>query len=181
MEKINDITSNCPPPLISEENKLQNKIEEKKYYLNFEDNKYEFIIFLFENENNKEKIFYFKLINIERKNNDKNIYYESYKDINELIKLFLINISKCNDPIKKIFEKIEKFHSNNNVNIQKSNKTEVNILELIYTLKTLDNEDIEFKKELDEKEELIKEEKNESSLNEQIVYLRNSLQDMEKR
>ena len=176
MEKNEDLTPNCPPPSYV---KILNKLEEKKYIFIFDKTKYELIISLYEKAHNKkDKNFNFKLINYEEKVLNKIITYENNKTPNELMKLFLINASKCKEPIKIIFEKLEKFHSNNNVKIQKNNSSE-NSLDLIYTIKTIDNEDLEFRIELFRKEELISKEQKEYLLNQEIEFLKNSLKNME--
>ena len=179
MDKKN-LTTNCPPPSIYQENtKPKKKLNEKKYFLFFEKIKYELIISLFDNEYDKEeKIFNFKLINSREIDYNKNIYYENNKNLQELTKLFLINVSKCNNPINKIFEKIEKFHSNNSAYIQKNSNSE-NSLDLVYTLTTLDNEEIEFVIELLKKEEIISKEKKEYLLYQEINFLKNTLINME--
>ena len=89
---MEDITPNCPPPLIS----LKNKLYEKNYVFNFDNGEYELIISLYDDEsNNKEKIFNFKLKNRQNTNeNESNIYYECNKYASQLINLFLINIHK---------------------------------------------------------------------------------------
>ena len=177
MEENEGNTPNCPPPSIS----LPNKLDEKNYFLNYDNKQYELIISLYDDENNeKEKIFNFKLKEIKKINENKeDIYYESNQYSSQLTNIFLINIHKLNNPIEKIFEKIEKFHKNNNVSIQKNNKNE-DKLDLIYTLKTIDNEDIDLCIELTKKE-AIDNEKNENKLLEEIKYLKNSLKNMEKK
>ena len=64
MMKSTNITPNCPPPSAFEKiEKYQNKLEKKCFYLNFDNNKYELIISLFDNNYDKEeKTFIFKLI-----------------------------------------------------------------------------------------------------------------------
>ena len=131
---------NAPPPIFFEKIN-QKKIEEKKYNLNINNSKYELIISLF--EQSKVVIFNFKLINSHCiDNNNKLIFYETNKTSSELVKLFLVNISNCQNPSTKILEKIEKFHIANNVTLQKS--TNDKIINLIYKFKAIDNEDIEF-------------------------------------
>ena len=177
----NDVNTNCPPPLFTDKNhKLKKKLEEKNYSIDYDNNNYKLIISLYDDEapERKEKIFNFQLIKSYKIEDNKKIYYESNKNLNELIKIFLINRNKCNDPIQKIFEKIEKFHSNKNVNIQKNNNSE-NSLDLIYTIKTLDNEEIEFKIELNKKEMIYKGE-NEYLL-EEIDFLKNYIKNMEQK
>ena len=145
MEKPINFCSNCPPPSVFEKNiKLLNKTKEKSFYLNFDNNKYELIISLFNKSDDKqEKVFNFKLINSQIKiiDNDKIIYYENNKDSTELSKLFLINLSKCSSPEDKILEKIEKFHLINSVYLQKKDDYD-NTINLIYILKTFDNDEL---------------------------------------
>ena len=160
----------CPPPIIS----LQNKIDEKNYDLTFDNKKYKLIITIYEDESNeKDKLFKFKIINMQ-KENENNIYYESSRNSSQLTKLFFINEQKIKDPISNILEKIEKFHSKNNVSLIKSEDK----MNLVYTLKTIDNEEIELIIELNKKEEIV-DDKNENNLLEQIKYLKNSLKNLE--
>ena len=181
MEKPINFFSNCPPPSAFEKNKkLLNKTKEKIYYLNFDNNKYELIISLFNNIGDKqEKVFNFKLINNQSKiiGNDKLIYYENNKNTSELSKLFLINLSKCPSPESKILEKIEKFHLNNSVHLLKNDGCSNNI-NLIYILKAFDNDEIEFTIELIKKEEDSKE-RNNKFLYQEINFLKNTIQHME--
>ena len=163
---------NAPPPFF--EKIIRKKIKEKKYILNYNKNEYELIISLFEEKENI--IFNFKLISNKNIENNKIIFYENNKNSTELIKLFLINISKCQDSTKKILEKIEKFHTNKNVSLQQNTNSE--IINLVYNLKTLDNEDIEFIIELTKKEELIDKEKKELLLNEEIISLKKTITTM---
>ena len=184
MMKPTNITPNCPPPSAFEKiEKYQNKLEEKCFYLNFDNNKYELIISLFDNNYDKEeKIFNFKLIYSQKDiiDNDNIIYYKSNKNTSELGKLFLLNLSKCSSPEKKILEKIEKFHINNNVKLQKSGDSE-NSINLIYILKTIDNDELKFIIELIKNEEIISKEKKENLLFQEINYLKNHLKNMEKK
>lgn len=179
MEGLSTPTPNCPPPSIY----LQNKLDEKKYYLSYDNNKYELLISLFEgNESdNKEKIFNFKLNNMQKiSEKGENFYYENNKYLSQLINLFFINIYKTKDPITTIFEKIEKFHSTNCVTIEKNNKSE-EILDLVYNLKTFDNENIELIIELNKKEVILNEKKENKSLEEEVEFLKNSLRIMEEK
>ena len=186
MENQINVIQNCPPPSAFEKvENPPNKLQNKKFYLNFENNQYELIISLINNNyDNQEKIFNFKLIPVQNNiiDNNKKIYYENNKKLTELIKLFLINLSKCAQPETKILQKIEKFHLNNNVYLQKNNK---NILNLIYILKTIDNDDLEFIIELFKKEVKInipiQKENNDNSLLQEINYLSNHLKNMDQR
>ena len=102
-----------PPLLIFEKNQ---KIEEKYYNLKINEKEYDLIISLYDNKlSPKEKIFNFSLT--EQKEN--NFSYEADKNTNELIKLFLMDHDEINNKEieKKIFEKIEKFDTNNNVQL----------------------------------------------------------------
>ena len=178
MNKIEDLsTPNCPAPTIT----FQNKIDEKSYFLIYNDKKYELIISIYDDKSNeKEKLFRFKLINIQKENeNVNNIYYENVRYSSQLTKFFFINEQKTKNLTSSILEKIEKYHSNNNVSLGKNNKSE-DIFDLIYTLKTIDNEEIELIIELNKKEEII-DEKNENNLLEQINYLKNSLKNLEQK
>ena len=173
---MEDITPNCPPPLIS----LKNKLYEKNYVFNFDNGEYELIISLYDDEsNNKEKIFNFKLKNRQNTNeNESNIYYECNQYASQLINLFLINIHKVEDPIETIFGKIDNFHENNNFSIQKNNNEDK--LDLIYIVKTIDNDDIELYIELNKKQAIVNE-RNDIKLLEEISYLKNSLKRMEEK
>lgn len=163
---------NCPPPTIN----LQNKIDEKNYYLTYDNNKYNLIISIYNDESNeREKLFKFKLINVQKENVNK-IYYENSRNSSQLAKLFFINEQKIKDPISNILEKIEKFHSKNNASLIKSEDK----MNLVYTLKTIDNEEIELIIELNKKEEIVND-KNENNLLEQIKNLKNSLKNLEKK
>ena len=165
----------CPPPTIN----LQTKINEKNYYLTYDNKKYKLIISIYDDESNeKGNLFKFKLMNAQNEY-ENNIYYESSRNSSQLSKLFFINEQKIKDPISNILEKIEKFHSKNNVSLEKNNKSE-DKLNLVYTLKTIDNEEIELIIELNKREEII-DEKNENNLLEQIKYLKNSLKNMEQK
>ena len=182
MENIIENTPDVPPPLIAnKKEKIRNKLNEKNYLLNFENNQYKLIISLFEEESNKEeKFFNFKLSDAKNKievNN--NFYYENNKNSSELISLFLINPSKSNNPAQIILDKIEKFHLNNNATLQKKNDSQ-DTLELLYTLKTLDNEELVFKIEL-YKKEIISDLKNDVNLIEEITFLKNYVKNMEEK
>ena len=187
--QINSI-QNCPPPSVFEKVvKPQNILEEKHFYLTFDKNQYELIITLFDkNNNNQENKFNFKLIGVQNNinnNNNNKYYYENNKYLTELSKLFLINVSKCSEPEKKILEKIEKFHLNNNVYLQINNNNPNNILNLIYILKTIDNDDLEFTIELFKKEEKInipiQKENIDNSLLQEINFLNNHLKNMDQK
>ena len=163
----------CPPPTIN--------LDEKNFDLIYDNKKYKLIISIYDDETNKkEKLFKFKLINAQKGNKNKNnIYYESSMNSSQLSKLFFINEENQKDPISNILEKIEKFHFKNNASLEKNKKSE-NILNLIYTVKTIDNEEIKLIIELNKKEEIIKE-KNVDNLFEQIRYLENSLKNLEQK
>ena len=172
---MEDATPNCPPPLIS----LKNKLYEKNYVFNFDNDEYELIISLYDDEsNNKEKIFNFKLKNQKINENESNIYYECNQYASQLINIFLINIHKVEDPIETIFGKIDNFHENNNFSNQKNSNEEK--LDLIYIVKTIDNDDIELYIELNKKEAIVNE-RNDIKLLEEIRYLKNSLKRMEEK
>ena len=163
------------PPAIYFEKIIQNKIEEKEYYLNYNNCKYELIISLI--ECSKTIIFNFKLLSDINLDNNKMIFYEANKTLSELITLFLVNLSKCQNPAQKILEKIDKFHITNNVALQESTNDE--IINLIYSLKAVDNEDIEFIIELNKKEEKIDRDKKDYLLNKEIITLKKAITTME--
>ena len=160
----------CPPPAVVD---LQNKIDEKYYYLTYDNKKYKLIISIHDESNEKDKLLKFKLVNLQ-KENENNIYYESSKNSSQLTKLFFINDQKIKDPVSNILEKIDKFHSKNNVSLIKSEDK----MNLVYTLQTIDNENIELIIELNKKEFV---DKNENNLLEQINYLKNSLKNLEQK
>ena len=167
-------TPDCPPPSVYEKTE---KLSEKYYNIKHKENEYDLIITLYENkQNNSEKIFNFTLLKPEGTLN-KYYSYESEKSTSELIKLFLLNTSENTE--KKIFERIEKFHLNNNVEII-DNKNYDNIIDLIYILKTYDNEDIKFTIELIKTGNVINKEKNKDELIKEIQDLKNTIKKMEK-
>ena len=182
MEKIKDSNLFCPAPISEEKEESKKQLEEKNYLLNLENEQHKLTISLNqEKSNNEGKIFNFKLFNVINKNEDnKTIYYENNKSPSELIKLFLINSSKYDNPIQSIFDKIEKFHINNNATIQKKNNTE-NIIELLYTLKTIDNEELLFKIELYKKEIINDNKKDDNILLKEIISLKNYVKNMEEK
>ena len=171
-----NITPNCPPPSVYEKTE---KILEKNYNIKYKENEYDLIISLYENkQNNLEKIFNFKLL-YPIDNLNKYISYENEKSTSELMKLFLINISENNDKEKKIFEKIEKFHLNNNVELIINKNTD--IVDLVYILKTYDDEDIKFVVKLTKTGNIINKEKNKSELIREIQELKNTIKLMEQK
>ena len=172
-----NIITNCPPPLVYEKTQ---KLLEKQYNIKSNEKEYDLIITLSENKQNKEEnIFNFKLLE-PFENFNKCHTYENDKSVNELIKLFLINFESQNiDKEKKIFEKIEKFHTNNNVQI--INKNPDNLIDLVYILKTYDDEDIKFIIELTKKEDIDMKEKNQYRLIKEIQELKQSMKKMEQK
>ena len=172
-----NIITNCPPPLVYEKTE---KLLEKQYNIKSNEKEYDLIITLSENKQNKEEnIFNFKLLE-PFENFNKCHTYENDKSVNELIKLFLINLESQNiDKEKKIFEKIEKFHTNNNVQI--INKNPDNLIDLVYILKTYDDEDIKFIIELTKKEDIDMKEKNQYRLIKEIQELKQSMKKMEQK
>ena len=173
-----NLTPDCPPPSVYEKTE---KISEKNYKIKSNEKEYDLIISLYNNNYSKsEKIFNFKLI--EPYESFKKLYsYESDKSTTELIKLFLINISQNQniDKEKKIFEKIEKFHINNNVQIISKNTD--NMIDLIYILKTYDDEDIKFVIELTKKNDIDYKEKNQFELINEIQELKYNVKKMEQK
>ena len=173
-----NLTPDCPPPSVYEKTE---KISEKNYKIKSNEKEYDLIISLYNNNYSKsEKIFNFKLI--EPYESFKKLYsYESDKSTTELIKLFLINISQNQniDKEKKIFEKIEKFHINNNVQIISKNTD--NMIDLIYILKTYDDEDIKFVIELTKKNDIDYKEKNQFELINEIQELKYNMKKMEQK
>ena len=173
-----NLTPDCPPPSVYEKTE---KISEKNYKIKSNEKEYDLIISLYNNNYSKsQKIFNFKLI--EPYESFKKLYlYESDKSTTELIKLFLINISQNQniDKEKKIFEKIEKFHINNNVQIISKNTD--NMIDLIYILKTYDDEDIKFVIELTKKNDIDYKEKNQFELINEIQELKYNMKKMEQK
>ena len=173
-----NLTPDCPPPSVYEKTE---KISEKNYKIKTNEKEYDLIISLYNNNYSKsEKIFNFKLI--EPYESFKKLYsYESDKSTTELIKLFLINISQNQniDKEKKIIEKIEKFHINNNVQIISKNTD--NMIDLIYILKTYDDEDIKFVIELTKKNDIDYKEKNQFELINEIQELKYNMKKMEQK
>ena len=181
MDDINSfkVIQDSPPPLAYEKNE---KLSEKYYSIKNENKEYDLIITLYENKlNNSENIFNFQLLEQED-NLDKYYSYENAKCISELMKLFLISVpdDKEKDKEKKILEKIEKFHLNNNVQIIKNKKND-NIFDLVYSLKTYDDDDIKFIIELTKTGQIINKEKDKSQLINEIKKLKTSLQTMEQK
>ena len=180
MESISSIsTPNCPPPSIYQKTE---KLLEKNYNIKSDEKEYDLNISLYNNnQNNSEKIFNFKLI--QHYESFKQIFsYETDKSTSELVKLFLINIPQ-NQNInleKKIFEKIEKFHTNNNVQLMPKNSD--NFIELIYILKTYDDEDIKFIIELTKIDDIdLYKEKNQYELIKEIHELKFNMRKMEQK
>ena len=168
---MEDILSNsCPPPSIMPTNKLN----EKNYYLNFDNQKYVLIISLYDEFNNRDKLFNFKLVKLQIIN-ENNIYYENNMYSSQLLQLFDLNYQNIIDPVSAIFEKIAKFHLNNNVFIKKNINSE-NKLDLVYILKTIDNREISLIIELNRKDD---EQKIETKLLGEIRYLKNYIKNME--
>ena len=176
MDDINQ-SSITPPPLAYEKSE---KISEKYYNIKNKEIEYDLIITLYENkQNNSEKIFNFQLLLEAKDNLNKYYSYETEKSTSELIKLFLITLSNNKEKEKKILEKIEKFHMNNNVQII-NNKNSENIIDLIYILKTYDDEDIKFVIELT-KRKIIDGEKDKFGLYKEIKGLKNTIKIMEEK
>ena len=171
------MTSLGPPPLlIFEKNQ---KIEEKYYNLKTNEKEYDLIISLYDNKlSPKEKIFNFSLT--EQK--ESNFSYEADKNTNELIKLFLMDHDEINNKEieKKIFEKIEKFSSNNNIRIIQIQNNQ-NIINLAFIIKTIDDEDIKILIELNKTENFVKKDNNNNELLKQIHYLKNKINMMEQK
>ena len=180
MESISSISNpNCPPPSIYQKTE---KLLEKNYNIKSDEKEYDLNISLYNNnQNNSEKIFNFKLI--QHYESFKQIFsYETDKSTSELVKLFLINIPQ-NQNInleKKIFEKIEKFHTNNNVQLMPKNSD--NFIELIYILKTYDDEDIKFIIELTKIDDIdLYKEKNQYELIKEIQELKFNMRKMKQK
>jgi len=174
-----NLTPNYPPPSVYEKTE---KLLEKNYKIKSDEKEYDLNISLYNNkQNNSEKIFNFKLI--QQYESFKQIFsYETDKSTSELIKLFLINVPK-NQNInleKKIFEKIEKFHTNNNVQLIPKNSD--NFIDLIYILKTYDDEDIKFIIELTKMDDIdLYKEKNQYELIKEIQELKFNMRKMEQK
>ena len=174
MDEINksNITPNCPPPSVYEKIEI---LSEKYYNIKTKENEYDLIITLFQNKSNmSEKIFNFHLLL------GKSYSYEKDKSTSELMKLFLLTESNEKDKEKKIFEKIEKFHTNNNVQIIHDKNSE-NEIDLIYILKTIDDDDIKFKIELIKTDRVIAKEKDKIELIKEIQELKRKIKTMEEK
>ena len=171
-----NITPNCPPPSVYEKTE---KILEKNYNIKYKEKKYDLIITIYENKNNDlEKIFNFKLL-YPIDNINKYYSYENEKSTGELTQLFLINILDNKDKEKKILEKIEKFHLNNNVELIINKNTD--IIDLVYKLKTYDDEDIKFTIELSKKGNIESKEMDKYELIKEIQSLKNTIKNMEQK
>ena len=108
------------------------------------------------NESNQkeEKVLNFHLTEKISIKENKQISYECNKNLNELGKLFLININKYPDITDLVFSKIENFHSKNNATLI-GNDNNKDIINLIYIQKMIDNDDYEIKIELKKNENSI--------------------------
>ena len=176
MEEESNMTPNCPPPSVYEKTE---KILEKNYNIKYKEKKYDLIITIYENKNNDlEKIFNFKLL-YPIDNINKYYSYENEKSTGELTQLFLINILDNKDKEKKILEKIEKFHLNNNVELIINKNTD--IIDLVYKLKTYDDEDIKFTIELSKKGNIESKEMDKYELIKEIQSLKNTIKNMEQK
>ena len=141
----------------------------KNYSLNFNNNVYILTITLInEIKQSLEKIIKFTLN--EKVSINSNFCYESEQKINDLAKLFLININKYPDIEETILSKIENFHSKNNAILSKSDNNE-DILNLIYIQKIVDNDDYEIKIELKKTENKISDNNNISNLSNSFTML----------
>lgn len=172
MKELTRPILNCPNPSIVG----QNKLNENTYYLSLDNQKYELVISLYDGLNYNDKIFNFKLMNIQQ-NNKNYIYYEKNKYTSQLIQLFSIKVQNVNDPTLDIFTIIENCHSNKNASISKKNNSE-DILDLIYTLQIIDNEKLSLTIELNK---TVIDEKDKIILLEEIRYLRNTLKKLDKK
>lgn len=155
--------------------KLEKENNIKKIFeLSYDDKIYILIISLIKKENeNNENIFNFKLKEKFPNFIDRIIYYEIDKEISELAKLFLINLNKFNNPEEIILQKLDKFHSKKNVCLFKSSETNIN---LIYTIKMVDNDDYEINIDLNKKEEIISNEKAAFLLNKEVNDLKKEIE-----
>ena len=108
------------------------------------------------NESNQkeEKVLNFHLTEKISIKENKQISYECNENLNELGKLFLININKYPDITDLVFSKIENFHSKNNATLI-GNDNNKDIINLIYIQKMIDNDDYEIKIELKKNENSI--------------------------
>ena len=108
------------------------------------------------NESNKkeEKVLNFHLTEKISSKENKQISYECNENLNELGKLFLININKYPDITDLVFSKIDNFHSKNNATLI-GNDNNKDIINLIYIQKMIDNDDYEIKIELKKNENSI--------------------------
>ena len=116
-----------------------------------------------ESNENSEKFLNFNLKENISINEGNEIYYETNQNLNDLGKLFLININKYPDISDIIFSKIENFHSKNNVALI-VNDNNNDIINLIYIQKIIDNDDYEIKIELKKKEKHISNTSNDISI-----------------
>ena len=128
-------------PKLQESNtrNLDLNFKNKNYKLSIESSK------SLESEETKEKLFIFTLT-------DKNLIstspkYESKQSINELAKLFLINVNKYPNIEEALFTKIDNFNSKKNI-ILNQNENNEDTMNLIFIQKMLDDDDYEIKIEL---------------------------------
>ena len=128
-------------PKLQESNtrNLDLNFKNKNYKLSIESSK------SLESLETKEKLFIFTLT-------DKNLIstspkYESKQSINELAKLFLINVNKYPNIEEALFTKIDNFNSKKNI-ILNQNENNEDTMNLIFIQKMLDDDDYEIKIEL---------------------------------
>ena len=138
------------------------------FELNFNDKIFLLTIsFLNETNSNKEdKILNFKL---KEKNINNFTYYESNRNLKDLAKLFLINNANYSEIF---FGKLEKFHSENNILLTKSDNNE-EIINLVYIQKIKDNDVYEITIELEKKE-------NKNISSNEIFQLSNKIENLKK-
>ena len=118
----------------------------------------------------------FKVINFSLSEKNSNLLdivsYETEKNVEELAKLFLINISKYPNVEEIIISKIENFLSKNNVSVLKNENNE-DILNLVFIKKIVDDDDYEIKIELNKRS-------NESSDENDILKISKSFNNLSK-
>ena len=162
----------APSVFISDKGKDNNN---KSFELKFNNNIYLLTISLKNDDKNEsnEKILNFNLKEKFSKIVNNDIFYESNQNINDLAKLFLINLNKYSNLEEIIFSKIENFHSKNNVLLNRDDKNE-DILNIIYVQKMVDNDDYEIKIELNKNQSITPNHSNE------ILKLNNSFNSLTK-
>ena len=147
----------------------------KDYSLTFNDKAFILTITITNEINNSEE----KTLNfsLNEKVSINSSCYESNQKINELAKLFLININKYPNIEETILSKIENFHSKNNIILSKNENNE-DVMNLIFIQKIVDNDDYEIKIELKKSENNIINDNNMSKLSNSFTMLSKEFEDL---